>query len=189
MDLFASLPRDIDNISHMCQKLFDLPLPFQLSIADFKLYWPFIDNVYVIRKTRHVTTKSGDFKRHLVDCRFKRTYNIALSSSLRPRTNITKQSKKQYYVSFRLLEYSDHMDFHVLKNHSFKHDYSLDESDTNKRNSGLLGLAQYDIAKSYTPAAVISLITGYGQSDVKARLKAASGSYLTRQDAINSGAS
>ena len=159
------------------------------SIADFKLYWPLIDNVYVIRKTRHVTTKSGDFKRHLVDCRFKRTYNIALSSSLGPRANVTKQSKKQCHVSFRLLEYSDHVDFHVLENHSFKHDHSLDESDANKRNSGLLGLAQHDIAKGYALAAVIGSMTGHGQSDVKARLKAAGGSYLTRQDAINSGAS
>jgi hypothetical protein len=77
----------------------------------------------------------------------------------------------------------------VSGDHSHNHDHSLDESDANKRNSALRGLAQFDIAKGYAPVAMIGSIRGHGKSEAKARLNAAGGAYLTRQDAINSGAS
>ena len=48
---------------------------------------------------------------------------------------------------------------------------------------------QHDIAKGYAPAAVIGSIRGFGRSEVQALLNAAGGTYLTRQDVINCGAS
>ena len=187
MDLFTSLPHDTDQISYMRKLLFDLPIPFSLTIANYKLFWPLIDNVYVIEKTRHVEAQSGDFKRHLISCRFKRAYNVTPSSSLGPRASSTKRSKKQCTVSFRLLEYSDHVEFQLSGGNPFLHDHSLDESDANKRNSALRDHVQFDITRGYAPAAVIGSIRGKGQSEVEARLNAAGGAYLTRQDAINSG--
>jgi hypothetical protein len=81
-------------ISHMRQLLFDLPLSFSLNTANYKLFWPLIDSVYVIRKTHHVAVESRDLERRLMICRFKRAYNVAPSSSLGPRAGITKKSKK-----------------------------------------------------------------------------------------------
>jgi hypothetical protein len=80
----------------------------------------------------------------------------------------------------------------VTRNQPTNHDYSLDKSDANKRNSFLRELLQKDIAKGYAPAAVISSIRGDSRSANQAkriRLTAAGGTYLSRQDAINSGAS
>jgi hypothetical protein len=95
-------------------------------------------------------------------------------------------------VAFKIIEHADHVEFHVTGNQPTNHDHSLDESDANKRNSFLRGLLQKDIAKGYAPAAVIGSIRGDSRSADQAkriRLAAAGGTYLSRQDVINSGAS
>jgi hypothetical protein len=63
----------------------------------------------------------------------------------------------------------------------------LDESDANKRNSFLRQLVGAEVANGYPPAAVIGSLTGSGRADARARLAAAGGAYLTRQDVINAG--
>ena len=68
-----------------------------------------------------------------------------------------------------------------------RYNHSLDESDANKRNSLIRGLVQRDIIKGYAPAAMISALRGNGRADIRIQLSLASGLYLTRQDAINSG--
>lgn len=46
MDSLQALPRDTAQLRNI---LFTLPLPFSLNIANYKLFWPLIDNVYSIR--------------------------------------------------------------------------------------------------------------------------------------------
>jgi len=182
MDVLTSLPCDT---AYVRQILFDLPLPFSLSRANYDLFWPLIDNVYSIRMSR----TSRDSTYHYVICRFKRAYNTTPSSSLGPRAGTTKRVVKSCNTTFRLVEYANHVEFHVTGNKICNHDHSLDESDANKRNSLLRGLVQHDVAKGYAPAAVIGSIRGNGQAEVRNRLAAAGGAYLSRQDVINSGAS
>ena len=136
MDVLSTLPRDTANTR---QLLFTLPLPFSLSRSNYELFWPLVDNVYSIHKTRYVQSQSGDFIRHLVYCRFKRAYKVTPSSSLGLRA-VTKRAFTSYKASSRLLEYTSHVEFHVIDNQSSDHDHSLDESNANKRNSALLGL-------------------------------------------------
>ena len=176
MDVLSSLPRDT---AHVRQLLFNLPLPFSLNRANYDLFWPLIDNVYSIRKTRHITSESCDFIRHNVICRFKRAYNVAPSSSLGPRAGNTKRASQSCDVAFRMIEYDDHVEFHVTGDQLTIHDHSLDESVANKRNSLLRGLLQHDISKGYAPAAVIGSVRGNGQSEVRTRLIAAGGAYLS----------
>ena len=68
-----------------------------------------------------------------------------------------------------------------------QHSHSLDESDANKRNSFLRKLVGAEVAKGYHPAEIIGSLTGKGRADARARLAAAGGTYLTRQDIINAG--
>lgn len=186
MDGLASLPRDT---AYIRQLLFDLPLPFSLSRANYNLFWPLIDNIYSIRTTSHVTSQSRDNTRHYVICRFKRTINTAPSSSLGPRASTTKRIQRSCNAAFRLVKFNNHVEFHVTGAETTAHDHSLDESDSNKRNSFLLGLVRREIAKGYSPAAIIGALRGNGQSELRNRLAAAGGTYLSRQDVINSGAS
>ena len=88
MDVLVLLSRDT---AYVRKLLFDLPIPFLLSRTNYKLFWPFIDNVYLFRMKRHVTDELGDYIRHTLICRFKRTTSLAPGFSLRSRASITKR--------------------------------------------------------------------------------------------------
>ena len=129
MDVLSSLPRDVGYIR---QLLFDLPLPFSLNTANYKLFWPLIDNVYFIRTTKHMSTSSRAYNRHYVICRFKRTQTSEPTSSTMLRASTTKRSVKSCDVIFRLLEFENHIEFHMSSDQLSRHNYSLDKSDTTK---------------------------------------------------------
>jgi hypothetical protein len=67
------------------------------------------------------------------------------------------------------------------------HAHSLDESDANKRNSLIRGIAGAEIAKGYPLVAVICALNGSGRADARERLAAARGAFLDYQDIINAG--
>jgi hypothetical protein len=194
MDVLQDLPRDTANIRLI---LFQLPMPFSLNISDYNFFWPLIDNFYSIRQTCDIHAKRSRgvwtpaHKYHYVICRFKRMYtpSIAASGNTTSCASTTKRAAQSCNLSFQLLKFDDHVEFYPIKDSASRHDHSLDEMDANKRNSLIRGLAQKDIAKGYAPAAVIGSLRGKGQADVRKQLVAAGGAYLTRQDAINSGAS
>ena len=177
MDVLTALPRDT---RHVRQLLFDLPLPFSLSRANYDVFWPLIDNVYSIRTLRRTTSISRDFTYYYVICRFKRAYSAPPSSSQGPRANTTKRSVRSCDTAFKMIEYTSHVEFHVTSGQFAQHNHSLDESNASKRNSLLRGLIQLDIAKGYAPAAVIGLLRGSRQAQSRDRLAAAGGVYLTR---------
>ena len=131
MDVVASLPRDT---SHMRELLFALPIPFSLNLANYKLFWPLVDNIYSIRISRPYTSGSGDYKYHYVICRFKRAYQVTPNSSQGLRAT-TKRIGRSCNLSFKLLEYANHVEFYPIETSASVHDHSLDESDASKRNS------------------------------------------------------
>ena len=111
MDVVASLPRDT---SHMHELLFVLPILFSLNLANYKLFWPLVNNIYSIQKSRSYAIRSGDYKYHYVICRFKRAYEVIPSFSQGPRATT---------------KYTNHVEFCPIKTSASVHDHSLDESD------------------------------------------------------------
>jgi hypothetical protein len=185
MDVEA-LPPDTADVRKI---LFALPLPFSLSTANYNLFWPLIDNVYMIRQSRD-SRKLNGYRYQAVICRFKRAYSGSASSQGSQRAFTTKRLARSCEVSFTLRVFPDHVEFHHAQgNLSCKHDHSLDESDANKRNSLLRGLVQREISKGYPPAAVIGAMRGQGRANTRMQLALAGGYYLSRQDVINSGVS
>ena len=185
MDSLQALPRDTAKLQNI---LFTLPLLFSLNIADYKLFWPLIDNVYSIRTSRDVT-RPRPYQYHYTICRYKRSRIAPPSSqSSLQRASTTKRIIQSCDVSFAILEFQDHVEFHHVQRQALCcHNHSLDESDANKRNSLIRGLVQRDIVKGYAPAAVIGALRGNGRADIRIQLDSAGGLYLTRQDAINNG--
>ena len=183
MDALQSLPRDTAKVRNI---LFLLPMPFSLNTANYKLFWSLIDNVYSIRRTRDPTIRRPYQYRYVI-CRFKRARDTspALTQSSQ-RASTTKRAAQSCDVCFVIHEYQDHVEFHHVPGAFFHHNHSLDESDANKRNSHLRGLVQSDIGKGYAPAAVIGAIRGQGRPDIRMRLEAVGGQYLSRRDAENS---
>jgi hypothetical protein len=166
MDTLQALPRDLESTRNI---LFTLPLPFSLNIANYRLFWPLIDNVYLIRKSRDVQANRSRanpnrpaHKHHYVICRFSRARDVPLSSSQRAST--TRRAEKSCDVAFHLLEFQDHVEFHAISHQPLIHSHSLDESDANKRNSLLRSLAGKDVAKGYLLAAVIGSLRRTGDS-------------------------
>ena len=131
--------------------------------------------------------------RHNVICRFKRSRDTP-SASQGKRASSTKRFITGCDVSFTLLAFPTHYEYHPIgqsKDLSLvtcpQHSHSLDESDANKRNSFLRQLVGAEVANGYHPAAVVGSLIGTGRADARARLVAAGGAYLTRQDVINAG--
>ena len=56
----------------------------------------------------------------------------------------------------------------------------MDETNANKRNSFLRELVGAEVINGYPPAAIIGSLIGQGRPDVRTRLAAAGGAYLTR---------
>jgi hypothetical protein len=120
MDPYSLLPRDPATICHMRARFFNMTLPFRVTRAEYDLYWPIIDNVYIFNKTRCASNASGDFTRHIVDCRFKRAYKSTPSSRLSSRAT-TKKIKIQCDVRLRLVIQSEYVEFTSVDGNSFIH--------------------------------------------------------------------
>ena len=186
MDVLSALPRDINHVRHI---LFTLPMPFSLSQANHELFWPFIDNAYSIRSTNDVSLRKVDGRpkhvRHHVICRFKRA-RAAPSASQGKRASSTKRATVGCDVSFKLLAFTDHWEYWPRKSGDLAlitcqyHEYSLDETDANKRNSFLRALVGAEVAKGYYPATIIGSLTGEGRPESRAQLIATGGAYMTR---------
>ncbi len=194
MDVLSALPCDT---SHVRNILFTLPMPFSLNIANQKQFWPLINNTYSIRHSKDVGYRKHDSRpahvRNHVICRFKRARAVP-SASQGKRASSTKRSAIGCDVTFALLALSDQDEYWPISKSSdvdivtcLSHSHSLDESDANKRNSLLRLLVGAEVAKGYYPAAIIGSLIGNGRPDTRARLAAAGGAYLTRQDVINAG--
>jgi len=194
MDVLSALPRDTDHVRHL---LFILPLPFSLSRANHKLFWPLIDNVYSIQTSKDVSLRKRDARpahvSHRLICRFRRS-RATPSASQGKRASSTKRVISGCDVTLKLLAFPDHYEYHPIGQSSVldlvtcsQHSHSLDESDAHKRNSFLRKLVGAEVANGYHPTAIISSLTGQGRADARARLASAGGAYLTRQDVINAG--
>ncbi|KAH8585695.1 hypothetical protein B0O99DRAFT_646369 [Bisporella sp. PMI_857] len=160
MDPYSLLPRDPATICHMRARFFNMTLLFRVTRAEYNLYWPIINNVYIFNKTRCASNA------------FKRAYKSTLSSRFSLRATI-KKIKIQCNVKLRLVIQSEYVEFTSVDSNFFIYTHSLNKSDAYKRNSAILAYLQADITKSYALAAVISFIRNYGQSEVINRLIAA----------------
>ena len=105
MDVLRALPRDT---SHVRSILFALPLPFSLSLANYNTFWPLIDNVYSIGKSRDVA-KPRPHKSRLCECRFRRARDVQAVLSSSQYASTTKRAVKSCDIAFRILEYPDHV--------------------------------------------------------------------------------
>ena len=128
MDALSALPSDVASTRDI---LFKLPIPFSLSLANHERFWPLIDNAYVIRKTRHVTRKDPHILYYVI-CRFGRKRSPIKPIDESKRTTTTKRDDCLCNVAFRILKYTNHVEFRPLAAHPTNHNHSLDQSDTNK---------------------------------------------------------
>lgn len=112
------------------------------------------------------------------------------SASTGARASSSKRIISGCDVTFQLLKFKNHYEYRPngqSPSVTCQHAHSLNESDANKRNSFIRRIAGAEIAKGYPPALILHSLSGNGRADARARLAAASGAYLDRQDVINAG--
>jgi hypothetical protein len=131
--------------------------------------------------------------RYQVIYRFKQARAI-LSASQGKRASSSKRVVSSCDVSFALLVFPDHYEYHPFSQSKalnqvtcMQYSYSLDESDTNKRNSFIRRLVGAEVANGYPPVAVIGSLIGNGRADARAHLASVGSAYLARQDVVNAG--
>ncbi|RFU33746.1 hypothetical protein B7463_g2626, partial [Scytalidium lignicola] len=183
METLNTLPQDLSRSRDL---LFGLPVPFSITTADYNLLWPFIDNVYSIRKARVVRYPVPHTIRY-VSCRFKRVRRKGVPSGQSGRAP-PKRVKPSCGVTFRMLEYPDHVEFYSSGEQTTNHSHTLDESDAIKRNGFLRKLILKEVARGYAPATIISALRGTKDAQALV-LRVVGGTHLTRQDVINISAS
>lgn len=84
-------------------------------------------------------------------------------------------------MSFKIVEFANHIEVWGLEGSSISHSHPLDYSDAHKKNSFIRELVQNEVAKGgdNTPAAVIKTLRP------RKEIEALGGRYLTSKDAAN----
>jgi hypothetical protein len=178
------LPRHVE-LSSIRPILFNLPVPFSLTRADYEKFWPFIDNVYATSLTRDYPGQNPPYGVKYIRCRHKHTPRAERpSASIRgPR----KRTAISCDVQFKILLFQDHVECWQLTDKPHFHTHSLDESDASKRNSVIKGLVRREMSRGHPPAEVVATMRGNGDPSARAHLDSAGGKYVSRQDAANTG--
>src|SRR6266516_6745116 len=178
------------NIAAIRQRLFDLDEPIHLTIAEFELYLPYMDNVYTKRTTR--TTRNGNSvcQYTYYDCVMRRpthtTTKLSTDQRAAKRTKRLGSTCPVRIKSIRI-QYSNGETAYQISRLGPSHTHDITESDLIRRNSALRGIAATESSKGYAPATIIGAIHGIGQDGGRAILEDAGGRYLTRQDVKNAG--
>ncbi|KAH8586977.1 hypothetical protein B0O99DRAFT_643125 [Bisporella sp. PMI_857] len=109
MDPYSLLLRDPATICHMRARFFNITLPFRVTKAEYNLYWPIINNVYIFNKTRcasnaskyvEFTSVNGNFFIYIHSLDKSNAYkrNSAILAHLQ--TDITKSYVLAAVISF-----------------------------------------------------------------------------------------
>jgi hypothetical protein len=142
-----NLPRDTE-ITYMRSILFGISLPFSLTLANHNTFWPFIDNVYLISLSRDYPTAKPPYGVKYVNCRFKKRQSVVRSTPYKrqPRKRVTQPCDAE----FKILLFTNHVEYWPIKEKLRFHNHSLEESDAKKRNLAIRRLALQD-----TPPAMV----------------------------------
>jgi len=177
------IPRPAE-LSSIRPILFNLPVPFSLTRADYEKFWPFIDNVYITYQSRNYPFQNPPYGVRYIRCRHKHDPRDRPPAPIRgPR----KRAAISCDVRFKLLIFHKHVECWQLTDNSHLHTHSLDESDANRRNSVIKGLVRRELSRGHPPAEVVAALRGNGDPSARAHLDSAGGKYVSRQDATNSG--
>lgn len=102
-----SLPRD-DELRYMRSLLFNLPLPFSLTLATHDIFWPFVDNIYSITKTRQVTAGHTVY---YVICRLKAISHKRADESTSAKLRQSRKRVQSCNAEFRILRFHDYVEY------------------------------------------------------------------------------
>ncbi|GBF64415.1 2,5-diamino-6-ribosylamino-4(3H)-pyrimidinone 5'-phosphate reductase [Trichophyton mentagrophytes] len=173
------------NLGRVRQLLFEVKEPVELSLEEFTMYWPFIDNIWV--KQRSTSTKDGLHVTDYYMCRLrrptcKRPPQRPLPDGKRPRNKVVREGGTCNF-QIRVVKFEGaHTTITISRspNSSSAHSHDLDYIDKVKKNSGVMEYVRQEAAQGYLPASIFAKLREDPQ-----QLEAAGGKHLTTIDVRN----
>ncbi|KAK2843906.1 hypothetical protein FQN49_005958 [Arthroderma sp. PD_2] len=173
------------NIGWVRHLLFEVKEPIELSVDEFTMYWPFIDNIWV--KQRSSSTKDGLYITDYYMCRLrrptcKRPPQRPLPDGKRPRNKVVREGGTCNF-QIRVVKFEGaHTTITISRspNSSHAHSHDLDSMDKIKKNSGVMEFVRQEAAQGYLPASIFAKF----REDPE-QLDAAGGKHLTTIDVRN----
>ncbi|EXJ68002.1 uncharacterized protein A1O5_08617 [Cladophialophora psammophila CBS 110553] len=175
-------PRDL---ADMRQRLFTLEDPVELPVADWRNYFPFVDNIW--RKMRSQPEDAGANVEYYA-CRLRR------GASQKPHTPRPTPEGKQKRKKRVRDEKTCAMTMKVVYNNGpietctiskatdgvMRHSHDLDYIDGTKRNTGIMDTARHEATKGYLPASIYWKL--WQEPD---KMQAAGGRFMKMSDVRN----
>lgn len=174
------------NISRIRQILFELREPIEMSLDEFAIYWPFIDNIWV--KHRPQSTRSGVYVTDYYMCRLRRPtcktkqQKPPPAEGKKPRAKAVREGGTCNF-QMKIVKFEGAVTTITISRtpgSSLAHSHDLDHMDNVKRNSGLMGVIWKEAEKAYLPA---SIFAKFREDPV--RLAAIGGRFMRASDVRN----
>ena len=180
-NLFENPP----NIARIRQIMFELKDPIEISLGEFEMYWPFIDNVWV--KQRSNSTKDGLSTSDYYMCRLRRAtckpnQTRPLPEGKRPRKKVVREGGT-CNVQMKVVRFEGAYSTVTISRtpgSNRTHSHDLDYIDKVKRNSGLMEFARKEAEKGYLPSSIFAKFREEPET-----LLAAGGKFLSVTDVRN----
>ncbi|OBT70309.1 hypothetical protein VE03_00287 [Pseudogymnoascus sp. 23342-1-I1] len=162
-------------------QLFDITrAPLTLPITRFLTLWPWIDNVYVRKKTRAATGRKPGYE--LWECRNRRKHHPP-TAPVTPRPRVGRPGAT-CLVSLKIIwdrqVVGEERTVTIERYTEETHSHTLDDMDRQKRSSALRRLAAREALKGAQPHEVANAM----KAEMEA-LDAVGGRYITRADVKN----
>jgi 2,5-diamino-6-(ribosylamino)-4(3H)-pyrimidinone 5'-phosphate reductase len=177
------------HLGRMRQRLFDVQEPIELSDAEFKEYWPYVDNVWVKQRSTR-TSKDGDTTKDYFMCRLKRPSSKPREKTASEIEASGKKSRKKRIreggtcqMGIRIVRYEGAYPTYVITRvgeNEEGHTHDLDHLDKIKRNSRIMAVARRESTKGFQPSSVHAVLQEDYQSLVDA-----GGKFLSTTDVRN----
>ncbi|KAL1955384.1 hypothetical protein VTO42DRAFT_8604 [Malbranchea cinnamomea] len=174
------------NIARIRQLLFELREPIEMSLDEFALYWPFIDNIWV--KHRPQSTRNGIYVTDYYMCRLRRPtckskqQKTPPTDGKKPRAKAVREGGTCNF-QMKVVKFEGAVTTITISRtpgSSPTHSHDLDHMDNVKRNSGLMGVIWKEAEKAYLPASIFAKLR-----EDPVRLAAIGGKYMRASDVRN----
>ncbi len=181
-DLFNPPP----HLQSLRRRLFEVKEKVELTVDDWKLYWPYVDNVWCRTQTRRPETGRNPYEIDYYACRLHRaTYEPdpkRVTDECKPKRK--KQRREGGTCQMRIkvvLSHGPCQSYTITQvGHCTEHTHDLDYIDKIKRNSVVMEIAKSEVMKGYMLPSVFALM----KEDEK-KLVTAGGQYLIKSDISN----
>jgi 2,5-diamino-6-(ribosylamino)-4(3H)-pyrimidinone 5'-phosphate reductase len=176
-----SLFTDVPNLGLLRQRLFEIEDTIELSPADFRVYWPYMDNVWV--KSRVITEPGLTTEYFSCRLRSKKQQNAKPTPEGKQQRAKRERPDILCRMSLKIIHNEGVIRSHTIMpaaEKDVKHTHDLDYIDSIKRNRAIMDTARREAVKGFTPTSIFNKMW-----EEPEKMREAGGEYLKLSDVRN----